>query len=204
MKTQIDKRAQAGFTLYELMITVTIVGVILSFGLANIGEFNRNGRMTAAANDLHSSFYLARSEAARAKQNVSICASANSMDANPVCGGVFTQGWIVFVDNNGDVQVDVDDVIIRRHPARDATISIDTPGMDDYFAFAPTGLGRGAVTGIPPVTTAVICDDRGNVVASGGSSAARALVVTPLGRATVLRDVGQVQTIINNSGAACP
>ena len=171
MKTHIDQRAQAGFTLYELLITVFIVGVVLSFGISNIGEFNRNGRMTAAANDLHSSFYLARSEAARSKQNVSICGSANPMDANPVCGGTFVQGWVVFVDVNGNVQVDVDDTVIRRHPARDATLSIDTPGMDDYFAFAPTGLGRGTVLANPPVTTAVICDQRGNVVAAGGSSA---------------------------------
>lgn len=204
MKTHTNARAQAGFTLYELLITVFIVGIMLSFGISNIGEFNRNGRMTAAANDLHASFYLARSEAARAKQNVSICGTANPMAANPVCGAAFTQGWVVFVDTNGNVQVDAGDTVIRRHPARDATISIDTPGMDDYFAFAPTGLGRGSVLANPPVTTAVICDGRGNVVAAGGSSSARVLVITPLGRATVLRDVGQVQTIINNSGAACP
>ena len=67
-----------------------------------------------------------------------------------------------------------------------------------------TGLGRGNVTGVPAVSTAVICDERGNEIAAGGSSAARVLVVTPLGRATVIRDVDMIGTLIESTGATCP
>ena len=203
MRKQQDVRFQGGFTLYELLITVSIVGVILTFGLTNLGEFNRSGRMVATANDLHASFHLARSEAARAKQNVSICASANPMNDNPDCGGGFTGGWIVFVDVDGDVVRDPEDIVLRRHPARDSTISIDTPGADDYFAFGASGLGRGNVTGNEPMSTAVICDARGNEVAAGGRSSARVVVVTPLGRAVILSEVGQIGDVINNTGASC-
>ena len=51
---------------------------------------------------------------------------------------------------------------------------------------------RGDVGGQPSMLTAMICDSRGNIVAAGGNSAARALVVTPIGRATVLRQQPQV------------
>ncbi|MDJ0939081.1 MAG: GspH/FimT family pseudopilin [Woeseiaceae bacterium] len=206
MKTPIAYKPQAGFTLYELLITTVIVGTVMAFGMANLVDFTRNSRMTAAANDLHASFFLARSEAARARTNVSICSSTNPMAADPDCGGTFEDGWIVFLDPNGDVIHDAGEPILRAHDALDDVVNISTPGMDDYFSFSPSGLGRGAVaaSGNPPVTTAVICDDRGNIVASGGRSAARVLIITPLGRATVLHSVAQVQTSIDNSGAACP
>ena len=54
------KRTQTGFTLYELLITLLIVGVVLSVGIPNLAEFTRNGRITASANDLHASFLMAR------------------------------------------------------------------------------------------------------------------------------------------------
>ncbi len=187
-----NKRTQSGFTLYELMVTLTIVGIVLSVGIPSMGQFRQNSRMVSTANDLHSSFYLARSEAARSKSNITICASADSMDDPPSCGGEFEDGWIVFQDDDGDIVVDNGEAILRRFPARHDSLNIDTTGMADYFSYAPTGLGRGNVTGTPPVTTAIICDERGNTTAAGGRSAARVLVITPLGRATVLRDEAQV------------
>ena len=74
----------------------------------------------------------------------------------------------------------------------DTNINITTNGGALYFSFAATGLGRGDVGGQPSMLTAMICDSRGNLVAAGGNSAARALVVTPIGRATVLRQQPQV------------
>ena len=193
-------RNLSGFTLYELLITIVIIGIVLAFGIPNFGVFTQNSRIASTANDMHSSFYLGRSEAARSKSNITICASANSMDAAADCGGTFDGGWIIFVDLDGNIQrpagpnVPGGENVLRRHPAVDDAIDISTnPPGANYFSFAPTGLGRGDVGGAgPSVQTAVICDERRNVVAAGGNSAARFLVVTPLGRATVLRDVAQI------------
>ena len=193
-------RNLSGFTLYELLITIVIIGIVLTFGIPNFGVFTQNSRITSTANDLHSSFYLGRSEAARSKSNITICASNNSMDAAATCGGTFDDGWIIFVDLNGDIQrAGVNENVLRRHPPIDDAIDISTNAGANYFSFAPTGLGRGDVGGNPSVQTAVICDGRGNIVAAGGNSAARYLVVTPLGRATVLRDVAQI-----TAAGGCP
>ena len=186
-------RYRRGFTLYELLITMLVIGIVLTVGIPNFSEFTRNSRMTSTANDLHSSFQLARSEAARAKAPVTICASANPLGAALCDGATFDEGWIIFVDLNGDLQrAGAGENVLRAHPAVDVAIDISTNAGADYFGFAPTGLGRGDVGGQPAVQTAVICDGRGNIVAAGGMSAARFLVVTPIGRATVLRDVGQI------------
>ena len=66
-----EKRLQNGFTLYELLITLLVVGVILSLGIPNLSEFSANSRLTGAANDLHAAFQLARSEAARTRASIS-------------------------------------------------------------------------------------------------------------------------------------
>lgn len=165
-----------------------IVGVVLALGVPNMQSFRQNSRMTAAANDLHSSFHLARTEAARAKVPITICASADSMVALPTCGGELEAGWVVFEDQDGDIVVDAGEPVLRRFPPIGNNIDVNTTGPDDYFSFASTGLGRGQILASPPLAVMVLCDPRGNVTGGGGKSTARVLIVTPLGRAAVLAD----------------
>ena len=189
-----------GFTLYELLITMLVIGIVVTVGIPGFSQFTQNSRITSTANDLHSSFQLARSAAARSKSPVTICASADSMGAATCGGATFDDGWIIFIDLNGDLQRSgAGENLLRVHPPIDVAIDISTNAGADYFGFAPTGLGRGDVGGQPALQTAVICDGRGNIVAAGGMSAARILVVTPIGRATVLRDVGQI-----TAAGGCP
>jgi len=195
-----SKTKQHGFTIYELLITMLMIGIILSIGVPSMSGFMQNSRITGTANDLHASFLLARSEAARSKSNIMICASANSMDAEPLCGGTFNDGWIIFLDDNDNQARDTvaEEPVLRAHPTIPDGIDIATNGGSNYFVCAPAGLGRSDPGGLH-VSTARICDDRGNIVAAGGNSAARILVVTPIGRATVLRDVAQI-----DAAGGCP
>jgi type IV fimbrial biogenesis protein FimT len=200
-----NKTTQKGFSLYELMITVLIVGVVLSVGIPNMREYRQNSRMTATANDLHAAFHLARSEASRAKTNITVCASANSMTPGADCGGTWDQGYIVFVDTDGNIATGgVNETIIRAHPVIREGVTLKVANNANYFSFAATGLGRGNVGGNLALTQVVMCDDRGNVTAAGGNSAARLFVATPLGRATIQRDKAMIQTVLDDLGASCP
>ncbi len=193
------KHGQNGFTLYELLITILIVGVILGWGVPNLGDFAKNSRITGTANDLHGSFLLARSEAARAKENITICASADPTGTALCDGASFAEGWILFVDIDGNIERSgTGENVLKAFPPVDKNIDVNTGGAT-YFSFAPTGLGRGNVGGVAAVDTAMICDQRGNAVSPGGDSAARLIVVTPIGRSTVIR----TQETIAASGAAC-
>ena len=199
------KRHQNGFTLYELLITMLIVGVVLSFGIPNLSEFTANSRLSSTANDLHASFQLARSAAARSKTNITICASANALTAGANCGGTWDQGYIVFVDDDGDLlRAGATETVLRAHGeiATDVVMSIANDAT--YFSYASTGLGRGDVGGNLAMTQVVMCDDRGNIVGAGGNSAARLFVATPLGRATILRDIGLIGNALTNMGKGCP
>ena len=199
-----EKRTQNGFTLYELMITLLIVGVILSLGIPNMRAYSQNSRMTSAANDFHAAFHLARSEASRAKTNITICASADSLTCG--VGATWDQGYIVFVDTDGNIATGgADESILRAQPAMPEGIVVAAADDSNYFSFAGTGLGRGIVNGDPKVLSRVVmCDERGNITAAGGNSAARLFVATPLGRATIQRDKGMIQTALDDMGKSCP
>lgn len=194
------KRRQNGFTLYELLITVLIIGIVLAIGVPNLGGFARNSRITGTTNDLHGSFLLARSEAARAKNSVTICASADPTGAALCDGASFADGWIVFLDGTDtvapDAVRDAGENVLKAFPAADDDVTINTDGAT-YFSFAPNGVGQ-AIAG-PPFQTAMICDERGNTVAPGGDSAARRIVVTPIGRSVVIRN----HATITASGDVC-
>jgi len=196
-----DKKKQSGFTLYELLITVLVVGVVLTLGVPNFAEFTQNSRLTSTSNDLLSSFQVGRSEAARSKTNITICASDNSLTAAANCGGAFGDGWIIFVDIDGDLnRAGAGENVLRAHPAAPSGVTITTNGGATYFSFAGTGLGRGNVGVGVALQTAMICDARGLDVAPGGRATARRLVATAIGRATIISDLA----MINAAGGVCP
>ena len=196
-----DNRTQAGFTLYELLITVLVIGVILSFAVPNMQDFTRNSRMTSTANDLHAAFHMARSESSRAKSNITICPSTDGAD----CGGTWEDGYIVFVDDDGDLAVDDGtDSVLRSHDAIAEGVSLAVENDATYFSFASTGLGRPNVDSNTAVSRIVMCDERGNIIAAGGNSAGRLFIVTPLGRATIIRDTTMIGNALEDMGKTCP
>jgi type IV fimbrial biogenesis protein FimT len=196
-----DKRTQAGFTLYELLITVLVIGVILSFAVPNMQDFTRNSRMTSTANDMHAAFHLARSESSRAKSNITICPSADGAS----CGGTWEDGYIVFVDDDGDLTVDGGtDSVLRGHDEVAEGVSLAIADDATYFSYASTGLGRPNVGGNTAISQVVMCDERGNVIGPGGNSAARLFVVTPLGRATIIRDTDMIEDALTTMNKTCP
>ncbi len=199
-----DKRTQAGFTLYELLITVLIVGVILTFAVPNMQDFARNSRMTSTANDLHAAFHLARSESSRAKTNITVCASSNSTTAGADCQGTWNQGYIVFVDTNGDLsRAGATETVLRAHGPIADGVTMAVADDATFFSFASTGLGR-TIVGNTAVSQIVMCDDRGNITAAGGASASRLFVITPLGRGTIYRDKPLVTNALTAMNKTCP
>ena len=196
-----NSKRQSGFTLYELMITLLVIGIILSIGVPNMAEFTQNSRLSSTSNDLLSSFQLARSEAARSKTNITICASTNSTDPAANCSGTLQDGWIIFVDTNGALnRAGGGENILRAHPAPPNGVSVLPDNGGTYFSFAGTGLGRGNVGGIPALQTVMICDARGLDTAPGGRATARRLVATAIGRATIISDLAMIQA----AGGVCP
>ena len=101
-----------------------VAGILLGIGVPNVMEFQRNGAMTAAANDFVTGVLMARTEAVKRQAFVAICLSDNPTAVNPTCAqdavADSTRGFIVWVDENNNfdgfgelARIDVVEVVMR-------------------------------------------------------------------------------------------
>ena len=187
------KRRTHGFTLLELMVVLTIAGLLLGIGVPALGNFIRNARLTAAANDFLAELHFARSEAIKRRLPVSVCTSLNPLDETPTCEDSDTlAGWIVFVDHNGDGDLDAaPEQVLRRHAALPDTITARSSSSPLAITYRDTGFAQDTAG-----SQLVMCDARGNVSSAGALSAARGIRIAPTGRPEVTRETGQIDGLL--------
>ncbi len=209
-----NHRTQRGFTLWELLTTLAVAGVLLGVGVPNLMEFQRNNAMVSASNEMITGLYLARTEAVKRQVPITLCGSANPIAPAPVCGFGGNGGFVVFVDENGNgVLTDATDgnAIIDANEL--VLLQVDDPGGTlnlfgnggQYVSFAPTGflVPTAPGQGLPSTTTLLYCDERGNRD-TGGRSAARVVTVAPTGRAQTFRNQADVANAVVATGGLCP
>lgn len=93
-----NHKKNSGFTLIEMMVTVAIVGIFASIALPSFARLIESNRINTATNELVSNLLLARSEALKRRNTVTLCPSTDQQN----CSGSsdFSTGWIVFLDCN--------------------------------------------------------------------------------------------------------
>jgi len=138
------KRHNRGVTLIELMVSITVVGILLGLSVPTFREFTRNNSVTAVQNELVTSFNLARSEALRRNRPVSVCASADGA----ACGDETTwqTGWLAFTDRGTAGTIDGDDVILQAWQNTNTTLTFLTTGPSYFVQYASTGMSTAAMT----------------------------------------------------------
>lgn len=107
-----------GFTLPELMITLVILGILVSVGVPTFLEATLSSRLGSVANNLVLSVHLARSEAIKRNVTVRLCPSTNGTSC--AAQSAFEGGWIVLADYPGTTP----DVVIQRQPAVSGGVKI--------------------------------------------------------------------------------
>ena len=170
------------------MVVMALAAVILGIGVPSFREFQRNNRLTVAANDVLGMVITSRSEALRRQATVSMCTSADPEDEDATCDD--GSGWIVFVDTDGDCDRDAGEEWVKG-----TTVSTDVADNSNStcISFATTGFKR-VVEGQPSMSRMMYCDERGNTPRNpgGNDSAARGVEVPPTGRGVVVRFVDEM------------
>lgn len=80
-------RSNGGFTLIELMVTVTVGAIVLAVGIPSFGSFVAGQRVKTAGYDLSTALLLARSEAI--KRNVDVIVAPR------VSATGWSSGWTI-------------------------------------------------------------------------------------------------------------
>jgi len=124
-------RKQQGLTLIELMVTLAVAIILVTVGMPMFTGMAANNRAAAQTNDLVSALKLARSEAVK-RSEIVVARRA---------GAAWTDGWLVFVDDDGNDSLDSGEDVLRNWEAL-AGASVGSGGAD-FVSFAATGENNG-------------------------------------------------------------
>jgi len=86
-----------GFTLIELMVTLALVAIVLSFGVPNMTQLIRSNQVINQTNSVLGGIQLARAEAVKQGVGMAVCGSSDQAS----CDGQWGQGWLVYEDSDG-------------------------------------------------------------------------------------------------------
>ena len=158
-------KRHSGFTLIEMMIALVVLAVLLMIGAPAFTELIANNRMLTHVYEMRAALNSARSEALAQRTSVTFCRSNDGV----ACGGTWKEGYIAFIDSNGDGTVDDpndpdgDQVFLAKLiDANSLDITYDNGNMVQFnsrgYASGPGGFTSGTFT---------LCDYRGAEDASG-------------------------------------
>ncbi|MDQ2075646.1 GspH/FimT family pseudopilin [Marinimicrobium sp. ABcell2] len=128
------KRRQHGFTLIELIVTMTVLSILLGMAVPTFQEVSLNSKLRSHANSLVASAMLARSEAIKRNGVVRMCVSTNGTSCSSDADASWEQGWVVLHENT---------VIRHESPASPGFKILSTV---NNIAFQPSGVGASQAT----------------------------------------------------------
>ena len=138
------RHSEAGFNLVELLVVVSVGSILMGLGVSSYRYVTNSSRVSSEINSLLGDMQVARSEAIKRGQTVTICPSGNGTSCAGG-GGAWNGGWIVFTDWTGNGTVDTgapdNDLVLRVQPPWTSTDAVTTNNAGTGFvSFNRNGL----------------------------------------------------------------
>lgn len=173
-----------GLTLIEVLVVLAIIAITLRMATPAFQMFTRESRQVTQSNDFLASLRYARNQAVTKREYVTVCASSDSSSCN---SSQWETGWIVYLDNDADRQVDGGEQVLKVYKALTGKNSLRAIlfMINNSVQFSPTGW-------VDSTGSFVLCDER-------GASAARGININVSGQARVNRGID-----VNGNALNCP
>ena len=139
---------QGGFSLLETLIVIAIVAILLALGVPSFKYVTQSNRATSEINGMLGALQLARAEAIKEGQTVSICPSLGGATCD---GGVtdWEKGWIIFSDSSPYGTFNGADFMVRVQSAFTGTDTLTSDHNIAIITFSREGFAMNLGT---PVT----------------------------------------------------
>ena len=136
-----------GFTLIELLVSLAIAALIVGIAIPSYRAIVQENEASALGNSFVTAVYLARNTALQKGSSVSVCAAADSTLSSCGAAGSWTNGWLVFVDANGNGTVGTSANIVRVWQAPPVgTVITAATGRITYASTGFLSSGSGTYT----------------------------------------------------------
>ncbi|RPJ45092.1 MAG: prepilin-type N-terminal cleavage/methylation domain-containing protein [Betaproteobacteria bacterium] len=118
---------QRGFTLVELMVTVSVAAVLAMIAVPSFNDAMQGSKLNSLSNNFVASAHLARSEAIKRNATVTLCASSSGT----TCGDDWSDGWKILADG----------AVIYTHAPLPNGFQMSEAEDVTSINFPPTGVG---------------------------------------------------------------
>jgi type IV fimbrial biogenesis protein FimT len=177
---KIPKKRSHGFTLVEIMVTLTIAAILLTVAVPSFNAYQRNSELTSATNSILAAINSARGEAMKIGSKAIMVPAGSATD--------WSTGWIIFVDKdagrNQTYDAGVDQVILRGD-ALPSYLTLAGDGSSTvsqnpaYLLFDPSGFPKDRTGGFSNSTLTLA---RNDLTGASLLEQTRRIVVSQTGR----------------------
>lgn len=168
----VSLRMKAGFTLIELMVAISIFGLLLALAAPSYSQWIANTRVRTTAEAIQNGLMLAKAEAVRRNTKVQFVLTAGdpiAANANTITASTAGKAWMVRTYQSGGTYTSAD-FIQGRSSAEGST---NTTVTADQSTFVFTGVG-----GLSPIPAGTV---NISITASTGTSRTLKVTVAPGG-----------------------
>ena len=160
-----------GFTLIELISTISIAGILLSVGIPSLSAAIANNQQNSTIMTLYGHHLYARSEAITRNQRITLCKSSNGQQCSRTAQ--WQDGWIIFADTNKDKQVNGTEQILRVQQQFKQGQTIKYRGFGSFNYVSYYSSGQSTTNG-----TFTLCN-------RNGAEFAKSVIISRTGRARI-------------------
>lgn len=171
-----------GFTLIELIIVLAIAGVILTSAIPAFSNMLAENRQKSQLFTLFSHHQLARSEAIKTNQRVTLCKSNNGQQCTSK--SQWHEGWIIFSDTDHNKQINADERVVFIQQALPGNLTLKYKGFGSHNYISYYSNGSSTTNG-----TFTLCSQLGD-------QTAKSLIISRTGRARLASKASKGKPLI--------